>query len=314
MPFKLPDRPTTRAHSHELADFAEIQTLLRHSFSSTELQRFLSRIDDNFENEGIVDDDVANEDLSDKVMQEIESRLNACPEGYPFEMNMAGMHISIRDAVSANQAKVYRYLLLATRLDMNANRVQNSIDGALLMEELGASALRQYLGGMRARTIVFGTAQAGSFSAKVTKLCSEFREGGIFNNPNLGPVTRNDDGLDVVGWIPFSDVLPSKICVFAQCKTGTSWRDDTTKLVPSTFIKKWMTGSFALDPVKAYIIAESVSRDYWNTTSIESGVLIDRCRIVDFSTDIDTDLITRIESWTDGAMQYLRNNGWVDSL
>jgi hypothetical protein len=310
MAFKLPNRPTPRPNPHELADFAELLTVTRGRCSATEIQRYLSRIDDNDDNIGIEDDDEKNEVISDAMMTEIGFRIKACPIGYPFRTDFTGSILENRDDANPLKALLYRYLLLATRLKMSEERMQAGIDGTQLMEELGAEVLRNYLGRERARAEVFGTARQGRFEEKIVGLCRDLQEGRGFQNVDFGALNANDDGLDVVGWVPFTDCLPSKICVFGQCKTGTSWRNHVNKLDPPGFVKRWMSGTIMVDPIKAFFISESADRSQWNGVCVYGGILFDRCRIVDFSDKLDDDLVFRIGVWTDAAMGKLFEWEW----
>jgi hypothetical protein len=309
MAFKLPNRPSPRSSASELADFAELLALLQGRCSATEIQRYLSRIDENEFNVGIEDDDVINEGLSDAMMTEIGYRITACSDGYPFITDRTGSILIRRDDAHSTKALIYRYLLLATRLNMSTEKLQAGIDGTQIMEELGSAVLGNYLGN-RAEVEVFGTARQGGFAQKIGDLCASLSEGGRFRNIDTGILSANDDGLDVVGWIPFSDNLPAKLSVFGQCKTGTSWHDHLYRLNPKAFITRWMSGTVIVDPVKAYFIAESADRAQWNGVCVYGGILFDRCRIVDFSDSVEVDLIQQIQSWTDAAFQKLNDWDW----
>lgn len=309
MAFKLPNRPSTRPSVSELADFAELLALLRGRCSATEIQRFLGRIDENDNNIGIEDDDLINEGLSDAMMTEIGYRSNACPDGYPFKTDPVGAVLILRDDAQTTKAIVYHYLLLATRLKMKDEKVQAGIDGTQIMEDLGAVILGCYLGA-RAEIEVFGTARSGGIERKVGDLCNSLKEGGRFENIDSGRVNANDDGLDVVGWIPFTDQLPAKLCVFGQCKTGTSWRDSLYRLDPPGFVKRWMSGTIIVDPLKAYFISESADRAQWNGICVYGGMLFDRCRIVDLAGNVEESLIHDIQSWTNAAIDSIRQLDW----
>jgi hypothetical protein len=314
MAFKLPGYPSPEPHPHELADFMEMSALLKGNCSATEVQRYLGRIDDNEDNVGIDDDDEKNERISDGMMTEIGYRSQACPEGYPFRTDSTGSILVMHESASPKKKLLYLYLLLATRLRMsgqNSERIQAGIDGTQLMEELGVAVLRTYLGGKRAQAEVFGTARQGGFKDKIGRFCASFGEGGNFRNVDTGAVHANDDGLDVVGWIPFTDKLPAKICVFGQCKTGTSWRDHVNKLDPSGFVKRWMSDTIVVDPIKAFLIAESADRSQWNGVCIYGGILFDRCRIIDFSDELNEEVAGRIEAWTNAAIQKLNGWNWI---
>jgi len=287
----------------------ELLALRNGQCSATEIQRYLSRIDDNDYNIGIDDDDVKNEIISDGMMTEIGYRAKSCPDGYPFYTDQTGSVLYVRNNAEPTKALLYQYLLFATRFRMNEQKVQGGLDGTLLLEELGAVILRSYLG-LKSQTMVFGTAQPGKFSEKVGRLCHLLMEGGSFENIDVGMVHANDDGLDVVGWIPFEDKLPAKLCIFAQCKTGTGWHDGVHRLDPAAFVKRWMSASIVVDPVKALFIAESADRSQWKGVCVYGGILFDRCRIVDLGDSINDELIDQIRRWKAAAFEKLSTWNW----
>ena len=313
MSFKLPDYPSPQASVHELADYAEFVALLRTTCSARDVESYLGRIDDNAYNVGIEDSDLENERLSDGMMLELSRRQEACGGGYPFGLSASGTLLEKRFEESEARHWIYAYLLFATRLNMSSERQKAGINGTDLLERLSASVLCQHLGRDRARSIVFGTSAGGSFPDKINTLCRDIREGGNFDHKDTGYVQANDDGLDVVGWIPFSDRKPSKLSVFGQCKTGTSWEEVKTELQPEAFIKRWMSRSFAIDPLRAFFVSESADNSRWFGTAVYTGLLFDRCRIVDFSNDIDSGLSVDIETWTKAAIADLKTSSWAQT-
>jgi hypothetical protein len=299
--FKLPASPSPRADPHELADFAELICWDRGSASKREIVSYLGQIDDNENNRGCDDDDDENSDLLDEAMNEIDRRLTACGGGYPFTLDLNGTVLRTAEAMSKTKSVVYQYLLLSTRLNMKNQSVQAGIDGTQLLEEVAAVALKTYLGSTRARALVFGTAAAGTFKRKVDHLCRELREGTGFEGLDKGRVRAKDDKLDAVAWVPFSDLLPGQLIVFAQCKTGTEWDTAVQQLQPDAFVKKWMRGTILVNPARAFCISEAADRSHWNEVTTSAGILFDRCRLVDFSEDIPPKLEKRLEHWTASA-------------
>ncbi|MFT4588948.1 MAG: hypothetical protein ACI8QF_003056 [Limisphaerales bacterium] len=301
MSFKLPDQPSPQADVHELADFAELWAWKRRQVSVREILGYLGRIDENDFNEGCDDSDDINADLLDETMNEVERRSTACGSGYPFLLTEAGTVLRHQDEKN-ERSSVYNYLLLSTRMNMKANRSHGGIDGAGLLEEISAFTIRNYLGADRCKSIVFGTARAGGFKEKIEDLCKRIGEGGGFRHMDPGAVQANDDKLDTVAWIPFSDKLPGKLVVFGQCKTGSSWDAQKTQLQPDAFIKLWMREGFVVDPMRAFFVSEAVDRSHWRRHGLYAGLFFDRCRIVDCSDSIDPSLISNIENWNTAAI------------
>lgn len=301
--FKLPNPPSPRAGSHELADFAELLCWVRGSTSTREIIACLGRLDDNENNIGITDDDDENAETIDEVMNEIERRMVACRSGYPFRLELSGTVLNLaQNAEDFTPSIIYLYLLLGTRLNMKDNRNHAGIDGTHLLEILSARVLQNYLGSTRARSIVFGTSNAKSFKDKVNELCCDLSEGVGFRNINQSITYANDDKLDTIGWVPFSDNLPGKLIVFGQCKTGSNWREATSQLQPETFIKKWMQEPILVTPMRAYFVAEAADRAQWKGDSVSAGILFDRCRLVDWCDGIP---VNNFKAWTLSAKNTL---------
>jgi len=300
--FMLPHSPSAQAEVHELADFAELLCWEQGSSSAREIVAALGRLDDNDNNVGADDNEARTTDYLDDVMNEISRRAASCDAAYPFSLGLKGASLHYQNATEADpKSTVYRYLLLSTRLNMKDDRMHDGLDGSLLLEELSAHVLRNYLGSNRAKSLVFGTAIGGNFQKRVEAMCRDLGEGERFRNLDGVPPSARDDALDAVAWIPFTDGLPGQLIVFAQCKTGSSWGDHLLDLQPDNFIRKWMEPGILVRPMRAFCVAEAADRALWNSTCVEAGILLDRCRLVDFSDNVEAELLKRIARWTKAA-------------
>lgn len=303
--FKLPVLPSSRAGIHELADFAEFLAWQNNYVSEREILAFLSRTSDNEYNEGVDDEDDVNANILSDVMGEIHRRRNACPQGYPFKLDLKGTVLRHEASDDSERADVYRYLLLSTRLNMKDDKIQGNIDGTDLLEEISAAVLCCYLGFNRAKSMVFGTAVGGKFQSKINKLCCALGEGGRFDALDPGAVNANDDRLDAVAWIPFSDKRAGKLIIFCQCKTGSNWKEHTTQLQPDAFIKRWMKDRvFLVMPIRAFCVSEATNPTAWRGMVSYAGLFFDRLRLVDFLERIEPNLLQRIRTWNNAAAKF----------
>ena len=208
------------------------------------------------------------------------------------------IHSSCQPGAGNHKHIIYKYLLLATRLNMNTNHKHANIDGTNLFEELASEAAREYLGA-RAESIVFGTAAGSNFPGKVNDLCKRIKVGDRYcKRSNASP---RDGKLDVVAWKHFADRLPEKLIAFGQCKTGTNYERDLTQLQPDVFCNSWLLSPPALTPMRMFFVAEAVSRLGWDSVSSKAGLLFDRCRIVDFCDDISEGVLKKVTTWTEAA-------------
>ena len=299
--FKWPETPNPSAPEHELADYNELDCWKHNRTSVTALSRDLGRVDDPDYSDGVPEDDDTDQ-VGERAYSEIERRTERCGDGYPFEVALHGYSIRLHQTFVNFKQTIYKYLLLATRLNMNDNRLQAGIDGTLLFEELAAEAARNYLG-VRAKSLVFGTAAGADFSKKVNELCMQLQEGLGFMNRDDLPTNAKDGKLDVVVWKPFTDQLPGKIIGFGQCKTGTDYTGSLSQLQPDTFCSKWFKSSPIITPVRMFFIAEALPQGHWNSVSSDAGILFDRCRIVDFCDDVDQGVLDKVIAWTQAAAE-----------
>ena len=305
--FKLPGIPSSRARAHELADYAEWVCWRDNGTSQTALSQDLSRLDENDYTDGVPEEEKTPR-IVGEAFKEVERRSTACRNGYPFALGRKGYTLLINHEGQSHKHIIYKYLLLATRLNMRDNRSHAGIDGTGLFEELAAEATRSYFGS-RSESHVFGTsAEDSNFAAKVDELCQLIQEGIRFETKNQAPPQEKDGKLDVVVWTPFPDDMPGKLIAFGQCKTGTDYKDKLTQLQPDSFCRKWLYSSPVLTPLRMFFVAEALPQDHWYSIASDAGLLFDRCRIVDCCDDLKSDLLARVATWTEVAAATLRTD------
>ena len=301
--FKWPGTPSARPPEHELADYAELVCWKDNTTSTTVLTADLGRLEENDYSEGVPEEEGEEEapQIVEEAYLEIERREEACRYGYPFVVGEQGYTLHASQEAGNHKHIIYKYLLLATRLNMKDDREHAGIDGASLFEELSSEVARKYLGA-RAESIVFGTATGmADFPGKVNDLCKRMKEGIRFCKKSDSSSNERDGKLDVVAWKDFTDGLPGKLITFGQCKTGTNYKDELTQLQPDSFCDKWLFRNPAVPPVRMFLISEALSRVGWYDVTRDAGLLFDRCRIVDFCDDISEDVLEKATTWTEAA-------------
>ena len=302
--FKIPNVPSRGASIQELVDFVEIICWNKRKVSAQRMKRFLGQIGDSEVGAGCEDDREVDEQTMDDVFNEISRRKNACESGYPFDINDTGTLLQSRINLSTKVGVVYCFLLLCTRLNMKEHKDKNGIDATQLFESFCAEAIRNYLGSCRAKSFVFGTsADEGVFAKKIESLVKELGEGvGFRKDPNV-KVPVKDDKLDAVGWLPLADDRDGQLVVYCQGKTGTSWHQQTTQLQPSRFNELWLLEQFLTPPIRALMVAESVEDGQWKHRAKYSGLLFDRCRLVELLEldSIPIDLTRKMKRWVTAA-------------
>ena len=304
--FKWPGVPYASDPQNELADFAELLCWKQGTASVTDLSQAIGRLADNQYSNGVPEEEEIPRYI-EAAFEEIELRIGACDGGYPFGVDDRGNVLHAIEDTEDGRFVVYKYLLLATRLNMGTgqgnNRSHAGIDGTHLLEELSAETCREYFGD-RAESLVFGTA-AGvtNFPAKVENLCNMIQEGDGYasHTENIG--NERDGKLDVVVWKHFSDRLAGKLIAFGQCKTGTSYQNTLAHLQPDSFCRKWIQSPLTLTPMRMFFVAEALGRGNWYNAASDAGLLFDRCRIVDFSNRLSKPLVDRVQGWTSAAAE-----------
>lgn len=302
--FKLPGIPSSRAHAHEFADYAEWICWRDRGTSLTAILQDLGRLDENDYTDGVPIEEIT-PGIVGEAFIEIERRRTSCGDGYPFAPGKRGYALFSNEDSGSHKHIIYKFLLLATRLDMGDNRSHAGIDGAVLFEQLAAEATRSYFGS-RSESHVFGTSsQDTNFAAKVDELCLLIQEGVRYEAKDQKPSKKKDGKLDIVGWIPFSDGMPGKLIAFGQCKTGTNYNDKLTQLQPDSFCKNWLYAFPILTPLRMFFVAEALSQDHWYSIASEAGLLFDRNRIVGCSDDISLTTLEKVKAWTSAAYSFL---------
>jgi hypothetical protein len=95
---------------------------------------------------------------------------------------------------------------------------------------------------------------------------------------------------------------------FGQCKTGTSYESHRRDLRPEDFCKKWIQIPFNQDPIRLFFIADVLERGKFWKRSLDSGIMFDRIRIMDFlPNNIDNTLEQNICAWSQDAVNFACN-------
>lgn len=313
--FKWPGIPSPRARGNEeadynevltwkneIADFGEFLSLQTDLASDQHISNQLAKLEDNDYTSGVpVEDDL--NDLIGEAFVSVQERAELCGDGYPFHLNQNGTALRRGNGPANQKQLIYKYLLLATRLNMAAKKKQAGLDGTELFEELCAVVARNYFG-ENSQSFVFGTANGlTNFEGKVDDLCTKLGEGRRYRNVVTRPPNAKDDGLDVVVWTPFSDRRASQLIGFGQCKTGTNYDNELTRLQPGAFCANWFEVQPAVNPIRMFFVAEALLDEGWEAKARLAGILLDRCRIIKFSDNIPIDVINKLTTWTEAAAQ-----------
>jgi hypothetical protein len=267
----LPDSPTDPL---QLADWLEVLALVSEDLNSStgDLQSALSR--------GSVLDGEGAETLDGKMLEvfsELESRETAAGSGYPF--SVMGSVLQARSSWADCSSYVFCLCLSYFRWQRPP---ASPYFPPRLFEALCAEAARRWVGGEGVR---FGSPRVPtdlprSFAKALDDVCQKLiREGGGFKKQPHRVHWLKDCGLDVVAWRDWPDRLSGKLLLLGACASGQDWQDKTHDLILDDFYRLRMTEPPDSPVVRAFFVPHRVPQSRWRETTVEAGIIFDRCRI-----------------------------------
>ncbi len=304
-----------------LADWVEMKALLESDGNASleDLARALQR--------GYSIKEAESRILASDVFEELKDRETHCAppsrEGpawqYPFNVNKTGNLLSMRMKLTANSRTglLYAFMLVSSRADMDSQRKLENLDPAVIFEQLCADVLLNFWGGKTplSGSLVFGTARKkavhnSAFHANIEYLCTQIREG---RGMKAGAKTpgAGDGKLDIVVWRVFSDGRAGGLIGFGQCKTGVHWKEHLTKLRPSNFCRKYFAQPLIIEPVRVYMVPHRVDINDWESHVGEGGLLLDRCRLVQYGHTVSRDVTKNCRTWLIAALDRQRKGDFI---
>ena len=299
-----------------LADWVEIQALFKSdgNASQEDLVRAIKRAHsmNDYKAKGLAAD-VFNE-LADREASCMPVPEKRHPWEYPFKMNASRNLLSLRAKIASRSrlGTLYTFLLVVSRADMDGQRKLANLDPTLIFERLCADILLNFWGGASTLSgaVVFGTAQKKAehgkkFKSNIENLCSSLREGhGL--KPGAKLPGAGDGKLDIVVWRVFSDGRSGGLIGFGQCKTGVRWKTHLTELQPRSFCQKYFKKPLSIDPVRVYMVPHRVDAAEWDDHTSEAGLLLDRCRLVQYGHSISKEVFGDCKTWLVAALDRQR--------
>lgn len=304
-----------------LADWVEVKALLESdgNASQEDLARAVGR--------AYSMDETAAKGLAAEVFKELGDRHDCCiplpGKGheweYPFTLNASGSLLSLRRDIEPRKKPgvLYKFLLVASRADMDAQRKLEGLDPAALFEQLCADILLNFWGGRtdRSGALIFGTAKSKTaqnrkFQSNIESLCSTLKEGRGPKESAKAP-GGGDGKLDIVVWRIFADGRAGGLVGFGQCKTGIHWKTHLTKLQPRSFCQKFFQQPLIIDPIRIYMVPHRVEGAAWEAHTSEGGLLLDRCRLVQYGYDISNEVFGDCKAWLNAALKRQQQGNFI---
>ena len=210
---------------HLYADYVELVAL----FSN---QDFVTSSDiiERFRNDGIFDKEEKDElrakqnddyeTFINAIFKEIEGRSILMSNAYPFNYNKHNSIRCLKDIT--NKHKLYLFLLLSSNLSYFMSFKPELTSE---FEFVSYNALKSYLPS-NTKVEQFGDNSRfkGNIINKITDLAKELNIEIDDNFVNkISPRGNKERGLDLIGWLPFADLVPNNITVLCQCACGKDW-------------------------------------------------------------------------------------------
>jgi hypothetical protein len=223
--------PPSQEHPAILADWLELQALASANgnarvFSISDVHD----ITQDFEAEDVGDFDAESDDLVARVTAEIQRRIVALKEAYPFQINDSGTILSRANEQSVGRT-VYLFCLLMchvtkSSLFENEDLSEEAKQGRNLFQVCATIASAGLTHGP---SYSFGWPRldGSTFSAKLREIYAAFGDGKLRDKPLLAAPPAKDDSIDVISWRHQPDGLPSTFYVLGQVASGHNWRDKT---------------------------------------------------------------------------------------
>ena len=295
---KLHKLPDVKFDEHAWVDFIELMCLLSpdQEVNQTDiLERFRRGKE---LGEGVVPDSTEEEETdehsvpegSDKDLQwmhdlfaHLRYREEAFAASYPFTVSDDGSTLFVRKPLTVRQ-KSYLSLLLSANtgyVTKGASKLTSSF------EIISKAAMKQLLPSA-ARVHVFGSNSAhrasryqGTVLAKIRKLAHDLHENPKATESDFPPTSTGDEGLDVVGWVPFPDSAPGALLLFAQCACS---KDDWVSKQSSSSPLAWSNKiDFTVRPSNVAFIPicfRKADGSWHKRTDIYESIIVDRLRLL----------------------------------
>lgn len=234
-------------------------------------------------------------------------RIEAFNSSYPFNLSDDGKTL-IRKRPIASLRKLYIFFLLSSNLRCLEKVFYNRFAGAF--EYACLTALNEYMSD-GSKVYMFGkniynnqSRYSGQLWSKILRLASDLGEKVIVEEEEFNPTDTGDNGLDVVGWVPFKDSAQGRLLVFSQCTCRPDWEGKQYQSSPMNWSN---IISFTAPPANFMFIPycfRKPSGGWYKIRDIKETTLIDRERLITLLRDKHRSLRKIIYELAEKAVEY----------
>jgi len=218
-----------------------------------------------------------NEVFIGEIFELIEERASLYQEDYPFDYT----HRKIKLKGEATfKIRLYISLLLSSSLNILADFQKELTDE---FETLCFHALKDFMPGQsQVREFGQNTTYSGNAQSKIRQLAKELKL--PIEEEELEEISdknSKEQGLDVIGWIPFDDDCQNQLVFLGQCTCG---KDIESKFHDVRKFKNYIK-FYRLQPIlvlfTCYSLINTSNNKFYKSARIEDGFLIfERKRIM----------------------------------
>lgn len=233
-PFSIRKPSEPKNELQYYADYIELVSIVSCDYISQDYikDRLLDE-GESFEVDEIADGEIGSTDA--QKYDKLESFVNQCfsyvklrssqyLESYPFLYDdTMGLKMIDKEDLTQKQ-KLYIYLLISSSIGDFRMFTKDLTDD---FEILSENALKNYLP-ISAKVYGFGANSrfTGNTQNKIKELAKILK---VDMNDRLidqiAPKNSKEEGLDIVGYIPFDDEIPNTFIIFGQCACGKNWAE-----------------------------------------------------------------------------------------
>lgn len=275
------------------ADETELFAILRGSVSidagvADDIMADVHHADDKETDSDWAADDLAVDDITGPVVEEIDRRIALLGDAYPFKREGAALKYY------QSSTRVYEFCLIASLQRDISSKKWKAIP--VLFEYLSVFAVCQYLGGAEFYRTGWPSHDRRIRPVRFKRLVQIlYKEtGGEFvwgpsvpNDLNADPshVDVKDEGVDFVAWKEFGDQRLGKLVILGQCACGDGWVGKMEELSEKR-LKTWMNPVTYTDFVRAFSVPFHIpGYNIFAQVSRLAGLTLDRVRLARLAAD-----------------------------
>lgn len=244
--------------------------------------------------------DADTEALYSDVFGELERRIVAAGEAYPFALDARGTTLHVRNQPLTEAQVTYVFCLLVSeyrRAQLLPKTVFKGREDAVedLFQVCSTIAAAGLLGGA-AVSFGFPRPDGSGFLTALQRTYEERMQEGRTERtvrPGVSSHTK-DGGIDVIAWRQFPDGLPGKLYLLGQCASGAQYPQKGVGSYLGSFHGDWFTRTPGTRPIEALFVPFALDHELtvrrtesraearhgrYLSLARDLGVLVDRCRL-----------------------------------